>query len=353
MIKFVEFTAKAKDPKEFIKQGIFRSQFYFNGNVRASEPQMYTMFEEISADHGPLLRKDLFYIISMDQSTSNTGIFIKSIDNTHAILLEVSKLGNQKSGIYIQRLEQMLRWLNMWHNIVMVLPERAVLNKHFNTTKVLMHLFSMIRDLPVCTPEYEFATVRDVPVTAWRSEVILPEYEHCDRKTASRLSIQQIYPWLINYGMSLGKDEDAYEAVGIMFGWMCRGYDPLAIPTNPDGYTSLPMVAVAKQTFENRIGLISSFPVHEIITTPDLPADLRLVKLLQGDRTPILIPSSQKQHYELCAIGGLSPAIAALPVGSVYFLPSTVGDTTLYKKAQTAFGDQIIDGAFNWSPVYL
>lgn len=353
MIKFVEFTAKAKEPREYAERGIFRDQFRFSGSIFATEPQMYTTFEEIDVDRGPLLKKDLFYLISIDQSTSNSGIFIKSVDNTHAILLEVSKQSGQKSGQYIQQLEHMLCWLNKWQNIVMVLPERAVLNNYYNTTKVLMHLYGMIRDLPECTPEYTFATVRDVPVTAWRAEVILPEYEHCDKKTASRLSIQHIYPWLTNYGSSIGKDEDAFEAAGIMFGWMCRGYDPLAIPMNPEGYTATQMIAVDKVVFEQRIQQITPLPVHEVTTTSDMSADLRVVRILQKDKTPVLVPSSQKQHYEICAITGLSPDIASLPAGSIYFLPFDVDDTILYQKVQMAFGDQVVNNKFNWSLVRL
>lgn len=172
------------------------------------------------------------YQLSMDQSSSNTGIFIKNYDNTEAYMIEMArdKKNKQTAEDFIFQLEAFLHRLFEGQTLTHVVYEQPINSHSFRSAQVLFQLEGMIRSLPKRYPEFKIPKLDCIVNSSWRSVVIDDNITGHTRKECSRISVQQIWQWTRDYGYSLGADEDVYEAIGIMMGWFYKAFDALGRP---------------------------------------------------------------------------------------------------------------------------
>jgi len=170
------------------------------------------------------------YQVSMDQSTSNTGIFIKNYTNTRTYMIEVTPSSKGEPGIYIYNLEQFLHQLFEGCTISHVIYERPIKSQSYQSARVLFQLEGMIQALPLRYPEFRTVKLDAIENASWRSVVIQSNLGTDNRKQQSRISVQRIFDWTQGYGPSLGHDQDIFEAIGVMMGWFYVSFDAFGRP---------------------------------------------------------------------------------------------------------------------------
>lgn len=187
------------------------------------------MFDDISECDVHLDKKP--YIMALDQSSGCCGVVFKSLDNTHVLLIEIKKKSKHKAIDAISLIEDVLHHIASSGVVPYIVYERPIKSKHFVSTRVLFQLEGMIKLLPKRYKEFELADPISVPLNTWRSSVLFGEYrDYSDKKFATHESICDAFPWVAEYGQTLGSDYDLYEAFGILVGWLLNYNDYLGRP---------------------------------------------------------------------------------------------------------------------------
>lgn len=169
--------------------------------------------------------------LAMDQSTSNTGIFIKNYNNTVAWMIEVTRGKGQDASSYIYDLEMFLHKIGEGCKFSHIIYEAAIDTGTYRSSQVAFQLEGMIRQLARRYQEFSTAKIDCIENASWRSVVIQKGmFDHLNRKEQTAESIRHIYRWTWEYGVSLYKDQDIFEAIGVMMGWFIHSFDPLGRP---------------------------------------------------------------------------------------------------------------------------
>lgn len=195
-----------------------------------------------SEDDVPLLFKDSSedtFQISFDQSTTDTGMFVKNYDNTKAFMMELRRDSDaEDASRYIFNLEMFLHRQFEGVLVSHVIYEKPITSGSYQSSRVLFQLEGMLTQLSMRYAEFRNARLDNITNSSWRRVVIMSAYSEYSRKVASKQSILSIFPWTMDYGNSMGADNDIYEAMGIMFGWFINSFDELGRPyVRGDRYT--------------------------------------------------------------------------------------------------------------------
>lgn len=231
MIKLVEFHFdELKGEDHWIKFARF-------GDLKSYKIHMYNYFVDFDFKLSP----EEVYQVSFDQSTSNTGVFIKNYRNTEVYMIEVSKDKGDRDPIsYMFNLERLLHYLFEGLKLSHMIYERPIITEEYRSSQVLFQLEGMILMLPKRYKEFEQAKIDNITASSWRSDILLEEFNKLDIKSQAENSIKTIYPWVNLYGFSIGKDKDIFEAMGVMFGWFMNAFDSLGRPyVRGDRYNGL------------------------------------------------------------------------------------------------------------------
>lgn len=183
-----------------------------------------------SVEEFALQLPDDVWSIGFDQSTSTCGVFLKNKDNTMAVMLEKKRSGGESADKFMFDLERLIHKLAPTSVFSHILYEQPIDTNSFRSAQVLFQLEGYIRGLVQRYPEFSSAKLDTITNSSWRSHVICPEFSKEDRKVASFHSVSSALPWTANYGHSIGKDQDVYEAMGVMFGWFAASFDPFGRP---------------------------------------------------------------------------------------------------------------------------
>lgn len=169
--------------------------------------------------------------VSMDQSTSNSGIFIKNYTNTKAYMIEVSRHKDDQADDYVFNLEMFLHMILEGCKVSHLIYERPIKTENYRSAQVLFQLEGMLRQLVRRYPEFKTAQLDHIENAAWRSVVIdSAMFGSLPRKKQSEEAIEYTFPWTKGYLGSIGKDLDIYEALGVMFGWFFSSFDKFGRP---------------------------------------------------------------------------------------------------------------------------
>lgn len=221
MIKHQQFEFKKLDvPDHWVNFASF-------GEVLNTRQEYFDEYRESTICLDP----SKIYQIGFDQSSSNTGIFIKDIENVEAHMIEVSRSKQQDASDYIWDLEMFLHQVGEGCTFSHLIYERPIKNEAFRSAQVLFQLEGMIRSLSRRYTEFRPAKVDNIENSAWRAVVCDKSLEKVySRKDLSRVSVNHIWPWTSLYGPSLYKDNDIYEAIGVLMGWFFASFDPFGRP---------------------------------------------------------------------------------------------------------------------------
>lgn len=192
-------------------------------------------FEQVDnwRDFPSLLSPEKTYQISIDQSSSVAGVFIKDTENTEAYMIEVSrdKKRGQDADDFIFNFELFINYLTEHSIFTHLIYERPISSENYRSSQVLFQLEGNIRAWVRRYSQFKSACLDNIENTAWRGAVIIKAYEKkYSRKEASQESIREMFPWSCRYMFCLGPDYDVYEAMGVMFGWFFCSFDGLGRP---------------------------------------------------------------------------------------------------------------------------
>ncbi len=211
------------------------ADFAVFGNATCSTVELYERYTEVELKLDP---EDTWQM-AMDQSTSNSGIFIKNYKNTRAYMIEVSKDRGVSADDYIFDLEMFIHRICDGAKMSHLVYERPIKTESYRSNQVLFQLEGILRAFVKRYEEFKTARLDYIENASWRSVVIDSErYGKLTRKEQSARSIEEAYPWTKGYCGSLGADYDVYEAMGVMFGWFFNSFDKLGRPyVRGDKYT--------------------------------------------------------------------------------------------------------------------
>lgn len=210
-----------EDMKQYVDFYKFSQCTYFN----LSEGECF-------ADLDIELDTTLIYDLSLDQSSTCTGIFLRAIDNSTLYVLEVKRTKNSSADDYIFDFELFLNELTKDLTLLHLIYERPINTSTFRSSQVAFQLEGAIRQLVRRYPQFKYVLLDSIEPTSWKSCIVNTSRWGKDytSKQASKESIIELFPWAGYYGSSINKDNDGYEAIGILFGWYFSAFDPFGRP---------------------------------------------------------------------------------------------------------------------------
>ena len=229
MIKVCTFTFQEMDAENhWVTFAVFGPKLH-------EELKFYRDYHDVPLKLDP----DDVWQIAMDQSTSNSGIFIKNYKNTVAYMIEVSRDRGVAADEYIFDLEMFVHRICEGAHISHLIYERPIKTDSYRSSQVLFQLEGVLRAMVRRYDEFKTANLDYIENSSWRSVVVdTKKFSGYNSKDQSAKSIEAIYPWTLGYAGSLGSDNDIYEAMGVMFGWFINSYDKLGRPyVRGDKYT--------------------------------------------------------------------------------------------------------------------
>lgn len=201
--------------------------FWKFGDLLQTNQEYFKDYRESTIQLDP----NAYYQISFDQSSSNTGIFIKNLENTEVHMIEVLRSKGQAAGDYIWDLEQFLHQMCEGCVFSHIIYEKPINTQAYRSAQVLFQLEGVLCALSRRYPEFKAAKVDNIENPAWyaaiRDKTLDASYS---RKEVSRISVNRLWPWTLEYGSSLYKDNDIFDAIGVMMGWFIASFDPFGRP---------------------------------------------------------------------------------------------------------------------------
>ena len=205
------------DPRERFKVQIY--------NVNSDK--IFTL----NAKHKYTLNDQQTYQIGIDQSTTQTGIAIKTYDTNKLVyMLDYINEGmlhyKDYIGMFVTALEYLLRQIPV---------KRLVYEEHSHirgdskyASKVLRNLADNISKVQLKFPSTEFCTTSPV---VWRS-TFLPKDIYKGRMKDNNIKLYVVeeclrrYPNIIKYKSYVGDSYDSFEALGILDGFLEGNFTP-------------------------------------------------------------------------------------------------------------------------------
>lgn len=197
------------------------------GRLLSSEINHYDCSPSMSGIH---LNPEDVYQIAMDQSSSNTGIFIKNYKNTEAYMIELRREKGMTAEDYLWDFEMFLHSLCEGCTLTHLIYERPIEGDSFRSAQVLFQLEGIVIQLPRRYKEFRNCKLDNIENAAWRKAMNVKRFANMGKKEASKWAVRDIFPWASEYGESLYKDNDIFESIGVMMGWFACSFDHLGRP---------------------------------------------------------------------------------------------------------------------------
>ena len=178
------------------------------------------------------LDDNIVYDISFDQSTTNTGIFIKAHNNTEIFMIEVYKKAGTSTEDYMFELETIIHSLCEDKLLLHLIYEKPIKSNNFRSSQVLFQLEGLLRMFAKRYKEFKSVKYETISKFEWAANIFDKQKFGSDYsdKHLSKQAIINLFDWTHYFGSSLYQDNDGYEAVGVMMGWFISAYDPLGRP---------------------------------------------------------------------------------------------------------------------------
>lgn len=224
------------------------------------------------------LNSKLTYDIGLDQSSSCTGIFIKSVDSRIRIIIDVKRDTGDPYTFY-RELKGFLKKLVKGQKIRHVICEDPppVQNQRY-TTKFLNELLGRVSEWMEDIPEFQNAEFNKILPQSWKA-LVMDKSKGKNRsknKECIAEDICDIYPEFNSYrDYHFSKDYDGFDACGILTGFLRYSYT--------DNGTGIRMIAGTKKSRGKAYYAYRYIPV-ELANKPECINDfLGETKLLFGN----------------------------------------------------------------------
>lgn len=202
--------------------------FYKFGKLNTYEISEGSSIEDLKLNIDP----SFIYDISFDQSSTCTGIFLRDLNNTVVYIIEVRRTKDMNADDYIFDLEMFVNELTQNLTLLHLIYEKPIKTEMFRSSQVAFQLEGSIRQWIRRYTQFKNCLLDNIEAVSWKSCIVNKDVWGSDytSKEASKSAIIELFPWTRFYGSSLYKDNDGYEAIGIMFGWYFCSFDPLGRP---------------------------------------------------------------------------------------------------------------------------
>lgn len=182
-----------------------------------------------------ILKKDRTYLVSIDQSSSCTGIYIKESTGLIDMVLDVKRDGMEKE-IFYRELEGLLKKLLKDIRVSLLVHEEPVPNRaQYYSGKVLLELKGRLRDWIAKIPSLQEASIVSIYPQSWKSLVLDKQAAKDAGETMTKrgkskakiaLDVCRYAPWFDEYRkFKFSTDYDAFDAVGILTGYIFAAFN--------------------------------------------------------------------------------------------------------------------------------
>lgn len=174
-----------------------------------------------------ILPKNRVFIVGMDQSYKQTGIFIRTDDNLKpmAILMDIKNKGLPSRDIYTVMLGELLKNIFWDVHLKAVFVEMPVEGSAFTTTKTkLIELKGFINALCASIPSMRNAQILSITPGAWRKHYLQDDRykgrrtHKEDLKVAAEEEGVRRYSQFSSYSNLFKSTPDSFDAIGILEG---------------------------------------------------------------------------------------------------------------------------------------
>ncbi len=171
------------------------------------------------------------YDLSLDQSSTNTGITLKAVDNSRLYIYEFFRK-SCNADRYMHLLKEFIVTLTKDLTVVHMLYEKPIDSTSFRSKQVLFQVEGIIRGLHESESNLQKARLESIASSSWNAAVFDSEIkkQYSNKKDIAKHSLIKQYPWLAHFGDSLKADNDGYESFGLMLGWFLQNHDKLDRP---------------------------------------------------------------------------------------------------------------------------
>lgn len=178
--------------------------------------QLLSMFDD----------NERFYL-SLDQSTTCTGISIRNTRETVLAQIDFMRLQTPKE-VYIEQLERFVSHLVRDLRLSLIVIENPIPVKKSKSTKTLFKLAKDIKDWTNTIPEFYGVPFDTIYPQQWK-EKVLDKKKGTFRygvKAEIAKDVCDIFPILHRYrNKCLASDFDSFDATGIMSGYLAQHFD--------------------------------------------------------------------------------------------------------------------------------
>uniref|UniRef100_UPI00374EA748 hypothetical protein n=1 Tax=Paraclostridium bifermentans TaxID=1490 RepID=UPI00374EA748 len=175
-----------------------------------------------------IIDKSKTYSLSVDQSTTCSGLYLVSSDMEFRLIIDFERLQTDKKR-FISQLRRLITNLVAGLTIERMLIEEPVRHAKFRYSgDVLRELKGVIEQLQFDVPELENVVLESILPQTWKAQII-DSSKGTGRFNDKRCVVEDLidmFPDLCgHYSRCPSKDTDSFDAIGIYHGYMKRKFD--------------------------------------------------------------------------------------------------------------------------------
>ncbi len=188
----------------------------------------------------PALSTKTSYVVALDQSTSCTGIAVADTEFNFFVILDVINDCTSKES-YFNELHQLLRKMFRDIDVKLLIHEKPVPSKYGYTASILQSFVGRIREWLGNGDDFQIGEIVSLYPQEWKSYVVnnskgggMKRGKKVQRGYVKSLvaeDVCDIYPLANSYReITLAKDYDSFDALGILTGYIRYAYTEEGIP---------------------------------------------------------------------------------------------------------------------------
>lgn len=170
-------------------------------------------------------------LVGFDQSTTQTGMFVKTVDGTPVLTVDFVNKISLPHALYEQMMLIMLKKMFTAHKVELVVIEKPFGQKSKISFEAMIKLKGFMETLMYTIPSFNGVKLGEIYPQSWRKEFLKnPKYNGrkkatSDLKQCAREESVDRYPNLATYMYAFaGGVPDSADAIGVLEGYLATNY---------------------------------------------------------------------------------------------------------------------------------
>ena len=201
--------------------------FLDNGKYAIMEDNFMVFSNSVNQQLRKMFDDNERYYLSLDQSTTCTGISIRNTEETVLCQMDFMRLQTPKE-VYFTQLEKLVSHLVKDLRLSLIVIENPIPVKNSKATPVLFKLAKDIKGWKDSIPEFYGVPFDTIYPQQWKEKVLdkkKGKYRYGVKAEIAK-DVSDIFPLLNNYRVRcLACDFDSFDATGIMSGYLRQHFD--------------------------------------------------------------------------------------------------------------------------------